>query len=73
MFSPWTNSTHFNRVELLKGSAFQDDVPFIVDRFDKRTKHAFRSDGDVQYVRFASHRENAPDVGIRFGQLKLGG
>ncbi|EFI28066.1 hypothetical protein CC1G_14092 [Coprinopsis cinerea okayama7 len=58
---------------LLEGSKFADDVEHIVQRFDKRTKLAFRDDTQVQFIQFGSVRENDPSLDIRSGQLKLKG
>ncbi|EAU91819.2 hypothetical protein CC1G_04586 [Coprinopsis cinerea okayama7 len=57
----------------LRGSRFEDDVPYIAERFDKRTKHAFKSDTDIQFIQFSSIRDTEPDLDIRHGQLKLKG
>lgn len=59
--------------DLLKDSVFAEDVPIIVDRFDKRSKQSFRNDQDPQFIKFGSTRENDPKLGIRLGQLKVPG
>jgi hypothetical protein len=58
---------------LLKDSVFEEDVPIMVDRFDKRSKQSFRNDQDPQFIKFGSPRETDVKLGIRLGQLKLAG
>ncbi|KAH6884053.1 hypothetical protein BKA70DRAFT_1205726 [Coprinopsis sp. MPI-PUGE-AT-0042] len=57
----------------LRGTRFQDDVPRIVELFDKRAKLTFRDDTTPQFVRFGPTRESEPSLGIRNGQIKLSG
>ncbi|EAU91952.2 hypothetical protein CC1G_11138 [Coprinopsis cinerea okayama7 len=64
---------HLDSEYLLRGSRFEDDVDFIVERFDKRTKLAFRDDNQMKFIQFGSVRQNEPSLGIRTGQLKLQG
>ncbi|PPQ68957.1 LOW QUALITY PROTEIN: hypothetical protein CVT26_001828 [Gymnopilus dilepis] len=59
--------------KFLSESDFLDDLDTIVENFDKTTKVRFRNDGDPQYIKFGSTRDNDPHCNIRFGQLKLSG
>jgi len=59
--------------DLLNDSPFADDVDLISECFDKTTKPRFRNSLDPQYIKFGSARDNDPNCGIRFGQLKLTG
>ncbi|KIJ93867.1 hypothetical protein K443DRAFT_134933 [Laccaria amethystina LaAM-08-1] len=59
--------------EYLAESPFIDDLDDIVRCFDSTTKLRFRSDREPEYIKFGSTKENDPDYGIRFGQLKLAG
>ncbi|KAH6897924.1 hypothetical protein BKA70DRAFT_745447 [Coprinopsis sp. MPI-PUGE-AT-0042] len=59
--------------DLLKDSEFYDDLDNIVRCFDKTTKLRFRSTRDPQFIKFGSTRDNDPETGIRYGQLKLSG
>ncbi|TFK22632.1 hypothetical protein FA15DRAFT_671328 [Coprinopsis marcescibilis] len=59
--------------EHLKDSEFFDDLNNIVRCFDRTTKLRFRNAGDPQFVKFGSTRDNEPETGIRYGQLKITG
>ncbi|KAF5354124.1 hypothetical protein D9756_006961 [Leucocoprinus leucothites] len=59
--------------DFLRNTRFHEDVPLIVDRFDKKTKLAFRDSDDPQYIKFGNTRDRDPNLGIRAGQLKLNG
>lgn len=63
--------SHF--LDLLKDTRFEEDVGLITDRFDKKTKPAFRSQDDDYWIQFAAMREKDPELGIRAGQLKVKG
>jgi len=57
----------------LNGSRFEDDIPRIVDIFDKKTKLNFRQpDGDC-YIKFGSVRDSVPELNVSRGQLKIPG
>jgi hypothetical protein len=60
-------------VDYLRGSSFYDDVPYMVEKFDKATKLGFRTPNDPQYIRFGNVRDRDPTRGIRAGQLRLEG
>jgi hypothetical protein len=59
--------------ELLQNTRFQEDIPFMVEKFDKSTKLAFRDPTDPQYIKFGRARDKDASLGIRAGQLKLEG
>jgi len=59
--------------DLLQDSEYLDDLEAIVRCFDRTTKLRFRSAADPQFVKFGSTRDNEPETGIRYGQLKLAG
>ena len=54
-------------------STYIDDLDHIVRCFDKTTKLRFRDRNDPQFIKFGSTRDNDPDVGVKYGQLKLKG
>jgi len=60
-------------IELLKDTRFKEDVGLITERFDKKTKPAFRNEEDDYWIQFAAMREKEPQLGIRAGQLKIKG
>lgn len=62
-----------NFIEYLRDSSFLDDVPHMIDKFDKATKLAFRAQNDPQYIKFGSVRDKDPIRGIRAGKLRLEG
>lgn len=59
--------------EYLSDSTYIDDIDHIVRCFDKTTKLRFRDRNDPQFIKFGSTRDNDPDLGIKYGQLKLKG
>jgi len=62
-----------NVIELLRGTRFEADIPLITNTFNERTKLAFASPTDSHYIRFGRLNDNAPELNIRAGQLKLSG
>lgn len=64
---------HVDRVGLLSGTRFRDDVETLATRFDRNTKHVFRKDDEPHRIQFASQREHAPALNIRAGQFTLHG
>ena len=56
---------------LLRGSKYADDVPLIVDRFDKKTKLRFVDSTEPQFVKFGRIGDRDPKLNIKSGQLKL--
>jgi len=56
---------------LLRGSKYADDVPLIVDRFDKKTKLRFVDSTEPQFVKFGRIGDRDPKLNIKAGQLKL--
>lgn len=60
-------------LDLLANSSFREDLDHIGNCFDKTTKPRFRNAEDPQYIKFGATRDNDPNCGIRFGQLKLAG
>lgn len=59
--------------EFLKNTRFEEDVGLISDRFDKRTKPAFRNQEDDYWIQFGGMRDKDQELGIRAGQLKVKG
>jgi len=64
---------NIHSIELLKGSRFEGDVPDITETFDKKTKLTFVSPEDPHFIRFGRLGDNAAELNIRAGQLKLQG
>jgi hypothetical protein len=60
-------------IGLLKNTRFNEDVGLITERFDSKTKPAFRREEDDYWIQFAAMREKDPELGIRAGQLKVKG
>ncbi|CAA7260296.1 unnamed protein product [Cyclocybe aegerita] len=56
---------------LLQGSRFVGDIPYITDRFDKTTKLRFVDSDESQFIKFGTLRDREPNLNIRSGQLKL--
>uniref|UniRef100_A0A0W0G793 Uncharacterized protein n=1 Tax=Moniliophthora roreri TaxID=221103 RepID=A0A0W0G793_MONRR len=61
--------------ERLKDSKYgnDQDIMHITSTFDKSTKHLFRDDTAVSYIRFGSARDRDPHVDIKGGQMKIAG
>jgi hypothetical protein len=59
--------------ELFQDTRFREDIPFMVEKFDKTTKLAFRDPTDPQYIKFGRPSDKDASLGIRAGQLKLEG
>ncbi|KAH6908782.1 hypothetical protein BKA70DRAFT_1278787 [Coprinopsis sp. MPI-PUGE-AT-0042] len=59
--------------DYLAESQYVDDLDHIIRCFDKTTKLRFRDRNDPQFIKFGSTRDNDPDLGIKYGQLKLKG
>ncbi|KAH6910170.1 hypothetical protein BKA70DRAFT_1147167 [Coprinopsis sp. MPI-PUGE-AT-0042] len=57
----------------LRDTRFEDDIPHIVQRFDKGARLTFRDDSVPHYVRFGPTREFDAALGIRNGQIRLSG
>ncbi|ESK91430.1 hypothetical protein Moror_2703 [Moniliophthora roreri MCA 2997] len=59
----------------LKGSRYgnDQDITHITSVFDKSTKHLFRDDSSISYIRFGSARDKDPEVDIKGGQMKISG
>ncbi|KAF5317358.1 hypothetical protein D9611_003533 [Ephemerocybe angulata] len=57
----------------LKDSRFYQDVPTIVSRFDRTTKHVFRREDEPHHIQFASFRERDPAYNIRGGRITVEG
>ncbi|KAK7032185.1 hypothetical protein VNI00_013359 [Paramarasmius palmivorus] len=59
----------------LKDSKYgnNQDITHITSVFDKSTKHLFRDDTSVSYIRFGSARDKDPRVDIKGGQMKISG
>ncbi|EEB95630.1 hypothetical protein MPER_05365, partial [Moniliophthora perniciosa FA553] len=57
----------------LKGSRYgnEQDVSHIISVFDQSTKHLFRDDSAVSYIRFGSVQDKDPTVNIKNGQMKI--
>ncbi|KAK7029533.1 hypothetical protein VNI00_014410 [Paramarasmius palmivorus] len=51
----------------------EQDITHITSVFDKSTKHLFRDDSSVSYIRFGSARDKDPAVDIKGGQMKVSG
>ncbi|EEB96453.1 hypothetical protein MPER_04412, partial [Moniliophthora perniciosa FA553] len=51
----------------------EQDVLHITSVFDKSTKHLFRDDSSICYIRFGSARDKDPSVDIKGGQMKISG
>ncbi|RXW16090.1 hypothetical protein EST38_g9766 [Candolleomyces aberdarensis] len=56
-----------------RAGKYFDDVPFLKTRFDRNTRHVFRSDDEAHHIQFASHREHDPALKIRAGRLTVPG
>jgi len=63
----------YSIIELLKGSKFEGDIPLITAMFDKKTKLMFVGPEDPHFIRFGWLNDNASELSIRAGQLKLPG
>ncbi|KAK7032184.1 hypothetical protein VNI00_013358 [Paramarasmius palmivorus] len=59
----------------LKDSKYgsDEDVKHITAVFDKSTKHLFRDENSVSFIRFGSARDKDPSVDIKGGQMKISG
>ncbi|KDR69801.1 hypothetical protein GALMADRAFT_145198 [Galerina marginata CBS 339.88] len=68
-----TNNARTYLQNLLNGSRFLADVPYITRCFDKTTKLRFRNAEESQYIKFGTLRDKDPKLNIRSGQLKLNG
>ncbi|KAF8901895.1 hypothetical protein CPB84DRAFT_1846607 [Gymnopilus junonius] len=68
-----TNNANTYLGDLLKGSRFIGDVPYITRCFDRTTKLRFRSADEAQYIKFGTLKDRDPKLNIRSGQLKLNG
>jgi hypothetical protein len=68
-----TDADMFPPPDHLRDTRFEDDVPHIVQLFDKGTKLSFRDDAIPHFVRFGPTRESDAGLDIRNGQIKLSG
>ncbi|KAH6910168.1 hypothetical protein BKA70DRAFT_1466558 [Coprinopsis sp. MPI-PUGE-AT-0042] len=57
----------------LEDTHFEDDVPHIVQLFDKGAKLTFRDDATPHFVRFGRVHDSDSSLDIRNGQIKLSG
>jgi hypothetical protein len=57
--------------DLMKGSRFELDIPYITRVFDKTTKLRFRTADEPQFIKFGTLRDKDVKLNIRSGQLKL--
>ena len=60
-------------LELLNGSQFEGDIPYITKMFDEKTKIAFGGPDFSHYIRFGRSNDNDKDLDVKGGQLKLSG
>ncbi|KAF8885939.1 hypothetical protein BD779DRAFT_1471330 [Infundibulicybe gibba] len=58
---------------LLEGSKYADDTDHITECFDKSTKLQFKNVDDPAFIKFGTPRDRDADLGVRSGQLRLGG
>ncbi|KAF8883234.1 hypothetical protein BD779DRAFT_1472553 [Infundibulicybe gibba] len=58
---------------LLEDSKYADDTDHIAECFDKSTKLRFGNADDSAFIKFGTPRDHDADLGIRSGQLRLGG
>ena len=57
----------------LRDTKFEADILQITEKFDQSTKLRFVGPDDAQFIRFGRWSDNAPELNIRAGQLKLPG
>ncbi|KAH6910171.1 hypothetical protein BKA70DRAFT_1399153 [Coprinopsis sp. MPI-PUGE-AT-0042] len=68
-----TARAHEHVRDLLRDTDFEEDTPYIVERFDKSTKLTFKDESLPQYIKFGPFRETDASLGIRHGKLQLPG
>ena len=58
-------------LELLSGSQFGGDIPYVTKAFDEKTKLSFGSPDFPHFIKFGRVNDNAKELGVKAGQLKL--
>jgi hypothetical protein len=64
---------HRSCLGALAGTKYQEDVPTIVDVFDKSAKHVFRKVDEPLQIRFTSPSENDASLSIQSGRIIVDG
>lgn len=63
----------FHVLDLLNGTQFEGDISYISKTFDDKTKPAFGSPDFPHFIKFGRLNDNAKQLGVKAGQLKLSG